>query len=61
MKKFIGKQKNCFMALISLVIICEVLLRIDNKVIQAIGVALTPLIAMMVYFVIRNDQNELEK
>ena len=61
MKKFIGKQKNCFMTLISLVIICEVLLRIDNKVIQAIGVSLTPVIAMMVYFVIRNDQKELQK
>ena len=60
MKKFISKQKNCFMTLISLVILCETLLRIDNKVIQAIGIILTPLIAIMVYFVIRNDQKNLE-
>ena len=60
MKKFIGKQKNLFITLISLVIICEVLLRIDNKIIQTIGVLLTPFIAILVFLVIRNDQKELE-
>ena len=59
MKKFISKQKNCFMTLIGLVILCEVLLKIDNRVIQSFGVILTPLIAMMVYCVIRNDQKEI--
>lgn len=60
MKKFISKQKNCFMTLLSLVIICEVLLRIDNMVIQTIGIVLTPVIAILVFMVIRNDQKELQ-
>ena len=60
MKKFIGKQKNCFMALIGVVVICEILLRIDNKIIQGIGVLLTPIIGILVYLVIKNDQKELE-
>ncbi len=60
MKKFIGKQKNCFMTLIISVVLCEILLRIDNRVIQSFGIALTPIIAILVYKVIRNDQRELE-
>ena len=60
MKKFITKQKNCFMTLIGLVILCEILLKIDNKIIQSIGVFLTPIIAVLVFLVIRNDQKELE-
>ena len=60
MKKFIGKQKNCFMTLFILVIISEILLRIDNMIIQIIGIALTPVIAILVFRVIRNDQKELQ-
>ena len=60
MKKFVSKQKNCFTSLIVSVVLCEILLRIDNKVIQSIGIALTPVIAILVYKVIRNDQRELE-
>lgn len=59
MKKFINKQKNCFMTLLSLVVICEILLKINNKIIQTIGIVLTPLIAILVFLVIRNDQKEL--
>ena len=61
MKKFINEQKKCFIALISLVVICEILLRINNTIIQTIGVLLTPIIAIMVFVVIRNDQKELQK
>ena len=61
MKKFINKQKNCFMTLLGLVVICEILLRINNTIIQTIGVLLTPFIALLVFVVIRNDQKELEK
>ena len=60
MKKFISKQKNCFITLISLVVMCEILLKIDNKIIQSIGILLTPIIAIFVFLLIRNDQKELE-
>ena len=60
MKKFISKQKICFITLISLVVMCEILLKIDNKIIQSIGILLTPIIAIFVFLLIRNDQKELE-
>ena len=60
MKKFINKQKNCFMTLFILVVISEILLRIDNMIIQTIGIVLTPVIAILVFMVIRNDQKELQ-
>ena len=60
MKKFINKQKNCFITLISLVVLCEILLKINNKIIQLIGILLTPVIAILVLLVIRNDQKDLE-
>lgn len=61
MKKFISKQKNLLIALSSLVIICEILLKINNRIIQSIGIILTPIIALLVFLVIRNDQKDLEK
>jgi branched-subunit amino acid permease len=60
MKKFISKQKNLLIALSSLVIICEILLKINNRIIQSIGIILTPIIALLVFLVIRNDQKDLE-
>ncbi len=59
MKKFISKQKNCFISLFGLILVCEFLLNIDNKFIQSIGIILTPIIALMVYLLIRNDQKGL--
>lgn len=58
MKKFISKQKNCFIALLGLVALSETLLNIDNKFIQFIGILFTPFIAILVYLLIRNDQKD---
>ena len=60
MKKFITKQKNCLMTLIGLVVLAETLLKIDNKLMQSVGILLMPFIAACVYFVIRNDQKKEE-
>jgi len=59
MKKFIGKQKNCFWTLLGLILVCEILLKIDNKIIQSIGIVLTPFIVMFGYLLIRNDEKNL--
>lgn len=59
MKKFVSKQKNCFWTLLSLILVCLVLLKIDNKLIQSMGVVLTPFIVTFGYLLIRNDQKEL--
>lgn len=59
MKKFVSKQKNCFLSLLILILICELLLKIDNKIIQSIGIVLTPFIVIFGVLLIRNDQKEL--
>lgn len=59
MKKFVSKQKNCFWTLISLILVAEILLIIDNKFIQSMGIVLTPFIVMFGYLLIRNDQKKL--
>ena len=61
MKKFIGKQKNCFWTLLSLIIVCELLLKIDNKVIQTMGIVLTPFIIVFGILLIKNDQKKINK
>ena len=61
MKKFINKQKNCFWALLSLILVCELLLKIDNKIIQSIGIVLTPFIILLGVLLIRNDQKKINK
>lgn len=60
MKKFISKQKNCFWTLISLIIICEIMLTIDNKIIQSMGVVLTPFIIVFVILLMKNDTKKRE-
>lgn len=59
MKKLIDGQKNCFITLISLIAIVETLLKIDNKVIQSLGIILTPFIIMIGYLLIKNDQKKI--
>lgn len=61
MKKFISKQKNCIVTLLGIVTLCELLLKIDNRIMQSFGILLTPVIAILVYTVIRNDQKKLSK
>ena len=60
MKKFISKQKNCLWTLLGVIMVCELLLKINNRVIQSIGIVLTPIIAILVVSVIRNDQKQVK-
>ncbi len=59
MKKLVGKQKNCFITMLSLIVICEVLLRVDNKIIQIIGISLVPFIILFGFLLIKNDRRSL--
>ena len=61
MKKFVGKQKNCLWTLLSLILVCELLLKIDNKIIQSMGIVLTPFIVVFGILLIRNDQKKFNK
>lgn len=61
MKKFISKQKNCLTSLLCLVVICEILLKIDNVIIQTIGILILPIIVLLVITLMINDQKDLQK
>lgn len=56
MKNFVGKQKHCFITMFSLIVICEVLLRVDNKIIQIVGISLVPFIILFGFLLIKNDK-----
>lgn len=58
MKKLVGKQKNCFISMAILIVLCEILLRIDNRIIQLFGVCLTPIIIMFGFMLLKNDQKK---
>lgn len=58
MKKFVSKQKNCFWTLFSLIFICEVLLMIDNKFFQTIGISMTPIIIWFGILLMKNKSEE---
>ena len=60
MKKFISKQKNCLWTLLGLIIVCESLLKINNRIFQSIGIVLTPIIVILGISLIRNDQKQVK-
>ena len=60
MKKFVSKQRNCFWTLFSLIVICEILLKINNKFIQSIGIILVPFIVIFGILLIMNDNKKEE-
>ena len=60
MKKFISKQKNCFWTLFGLIVVCETLLTINNRIIQTIGVVLTPFVVLFGILLIKNDNKKEE-
>ncbi|MDO4963448.1 MAG: hypothetical protein Q4E75_05100 [bacterium] len=59
MKKFVCKQKNCFIALTILVLVIETLLKIDNKFVQTLGILMTPMLIMFGLIIIKNDQKKV--
>lgn len=60
MKKFVSKQKNCFIVMLVLITICELLLKIDNKIIQSLGIGLTPFIVLFGYLLLKNDKKDID-
>lgn len=58
MKKFISKQRNCFCTLISLILVCEVLLTIDNRIIQSIGIILIPFIVTFEILLMKKENKK---
>lgn len=59
MKKFVGKQRNCFITMFILIVICEVLLRVDNMVFQILGIVLLPFIILFGFLLIKGDKKNI--
>ena len=59
MYKFLSKRKNCGLLMFILIIVCEFLLKIDNKAIQTIGIVLAPFIVALGFLLIKNDEKHL--
>lgn len=43
-----------------LITICELLLKIDNKIIQSLGIGLTPFIVLFGYLLLKNDKKDID-
>lgn len=61
MKSFVKDSKKCFIAMFILIVICEILIRVDNMFIQTLGICLVPFIVLFGFFLIKNDQKKLTK
>ena len=53
--KFDGKQKKYTLTLLSLIFFCELLIKIDNIVIQSVGILLVPLIVAYTVLILTTD------
>lgn len=61
MKKLKNKQKKYFLIMLSLIAICEILLRIDNTVVQLLGICIAPIIVIYGILLLKNDQKSIQK
>ena len=57
--KFDTKQKRYLLKFFEFIFICEVLLKIDNKIIQSLGIMLVPFIAFYAYSFLKSDKSNL--
>lgn len=64
MKKFLktvkSNQKVCLITLLSLIVITEILIRIDNRVVQTFGICIVPFIILLGFQLILNDQKKAD-
>ncbi len=58
MRKFVSKQKNCFIIMFALIAICEFFLKVDNRIIQSLGICLLPFIIFFVLLLIKNSEKK---
>lgn len=57
MRKINKILKTWFIIMFVMLILSFILLRIDNKICQAIGVSLLPIIILIGFVIIKNDKN----
>ena len=56
MKKMISEPKGCLILMLNLIIICEILLNTSNRIIQTIGICLTPIIGLLVIQLLKAEK-----
>lgn len=55
----ISKQQRCIAKIIFLILICEIMLNAQNKIIQTIGICIVPIIVLNSVILLKNDQKRI--
>lgn len=58
MKRFVENPKSCLITMISLIVICEFLLKASSMVIQFFGICLLPFIILLGLLLMTNDKKK---
>ena len=58
MKSFVRNPKKCLIAMILLIVVCEISLRVDNMVVQSFGICLVPFIILFGLLLMMNDKKK---
>lgn len=59
MKTIISKQKKYFIAILSLIFICEIMLGSNNKIIQSLGICIIPIIFVYGVLLYKNEKESI--
>ena len=60
MKKLAVNSKYSFIIMFALIVICEILLRMDNMIIQSLGIFLVPFIVVFGFLIMMNDHKKID-
>jgi len=55
----ISKQQRCIAKLGILILICELMLNAQNKIIQTLGICIVPIIVLNSVILLKNDQKRI--
>ena len=57
--KTLQKQQKHIITMLLLIFICEIMLNINNKIIQMMGVCIVPIIIIQVILIIKSDKERV--
>ena len=60
MKEIIKNQKKSFIVMVLSIIICEILLNFDNKVVQSLGMIVVPFAVLLGFIIMKNSEKGME-
>ena len=57
--KTLQKQQKHIITMLLLIFICEIMLNINNKIIQMMGICIVPIIIIQVILIIKSDKERV--